>query len=561
MITHKSPISGIASFNNTYVATAGYDNTIILWDAKSGKSIGRGCHDHLVNQCTFNSDGKLLISSGSDYIARVWEIPSMQLKCILNGHSDDVEGLSFHSSKDWVATCSRDKTIRIYDLDGNVLKVLKGHTDDIISVEWIKGSDILVSSADDGTVKYWDVISGKIIKDLSFNDVETDTIAITLDGTIFAGNDEGEIVIIKNDEEPIMKLAHKAGIKRLVYSDEVNKLISLSYDRSFKVWNYTNGTVTLESSHEFNNMVWPRSCSFLNKDEIVFGAFGNKYAQFNLKTERWLDNKIKPTHGINAICEVGRDVYYVGDSGFVYKNNVKISEMGSLCNFIIDFKGVIITGGQTGEVFDAVTGEVYYQHNSPLNCATNFKHNGQSALMVGTYTGKGITLLLTNDNKVEFLKLVSIHDNAIKGISASNEFIYTVCATGAAAYHNLDTFECEYHIEHGHSKIANDCVSYGVNKFASISRDLKLRLWDKEECQTIDTSHRNSLKCISSDASGRYLAIGDYVGFVSVYDIEKKDFVTHNRLSDFGISSISFSSAKNKFLASSYNGKFYEVGV
>jgi hypothetical protein len=54
MICHRSPISGIASIENKYVATAGYDNQVIIWDAVTGQSLARGQHDHLANHVRFS---------------------------------------------------------------------------------------------------------------------------------------------------------------------------------------------------------------------------------------------------------------------------------------------------------------------------------------------------------------------------------------------------------------------------------------------------------------------------------------------------------------------------
>ena len=34
MIRHVSPISGIDAYDDRWVATAGYDNQVILWDAR-----------------------------------------------------------------------------------------------------------------------------------------------------------------------------------------------------------------------------------------------------------------------------------------------------------------------------------------------------------------------------------------------------------------------------------------------------------------------------------------------------------------------------------------------
>jgi WD40 repeat protein len=560
MIKHKSPISGIATFDNKYIATTGYDNIVILWDSKKNESIARGCHDHLVNQCVFSTDGSFLATSSSDYSARIWKVPEMKLVSIINHHTDDVEGLSFHSEKPILATSSRDKTICISDLNGNLIKKLEGHDADVISVEWIKGTDILISSSDDGTVRYWDTITGEVLRILSFSDVETDTIAITKGGAIFAGNDNGEIIIIKEGNIISKTLAHKAGIKRLIYSDVIKKVISLSYDRTFKIWNYNDDVLDLDSIHSYEVIVWARSCAFLNNNEIVFGTFGDKYALFNLREKKWDLNDVKNTGGINSVLIYKNDTYAIGDSGILYINGNSSTQIGSLCNFLIEFKGNIITGGQTGEVFDAISGEILYQHKSPLNCAAKFVNLGVEKLIIGAYTGEGI-ILFNNEGRISLERVLRLHSNAIKGISASVEIIFSVCATGAAAFNSTSDFGCIKYIDKAHSKIANGCTGIKGNYFASISRDLKLRIVNEKNIEEISTLHKNSIKCIASNKIGSLLALGDYNGNCSVYDTQSKKFIKYSKISDFGISSITFDNEKNSFFASSYNGRIIEVNV
>jgi WD40 repeat protein len=82
MIEHTSPVSGIAAYEDKYVATAGYDNQVILWDQSTGSPINRVLHDHLANQCAFNPDGSLLVTSSSDYTARVWSVPELRLVAV-----------------------------------------------------------------------------------------------------------------------------------------------------------------------------------------------------------------------------------------------------------------------------------------------------------------------------------------------------------------------------------------------------------------------------------------------------------------------------------------------
>ena len=68
---HLGPIAGIAS-HEALIATAGYDNRLILWDARTRQAMAMAHHDHPVNQSAFSHDGRWLVSASSDYSARVW---------------------------------------------------------------------------------------------------------------------------------------------------------------------------------------------------------------------------------------------------------------------------------------------------------------------------------------------------------------------------------------------------------------------------------------------------------------------------------------------------------
>jgi WD40 repeat protein len=162
MIEHASPISGIAAYKSDYVATAGYDNFLLLWNPKNKQCIAKAVHDHLANQCSFSSCGKYLVSSSSDYTARLWEIPTLKLLAVFADQRDDVEMTVINHQSKLVATASRDKFVRIYDLEGRLKHRLEGHTADVISVEWLNNRNEVISSSDDGTVKRWNAETGDL---------------------------------------------------------------------------------------------------------------------------------------------------------------------------------------------------------------------------------------------------------------------------------------------------------------------------------------------------------------------------------------------------------------
>jgi WD40 repeat protein len=558
MIEHASPISGIAAYRDKYVATAGYDNQVILWDQPTERPLNRVLHDHLANQCAFSPDGSLLVTSSSDYTARLWSVPDLRLRAVLGDQDDDVEMSVFHPTRELVATASRDHKLRVYDFAGRLVKRFVGHTADVISVEWAGANDELITSSDDGTVKRWSLATGALLADIDLGGVETDTIVISRDGTLYAGNDDGQIVVIRGDATTVVP-AHAAGIKRLVLHGERNLLVSLSYDRTMLLWETAQDGLTQVDKADIPSDVWPRSCAFAAGTTIVFGTFGARYRTYDYGRRAWLDTTVRPTHGANAVCAHG-GVLTVGDAGIVCRDGTELTSLGSLCNFLTPASSLVFTGGQLGRAMDALTGRLLHQHRSPLNCGARFFSGGVEYVVIGAYTGEGLVFEVRPDGGVRHVTDIPLHHNAVKGVAVSGELIFSVCADTSVAWHSTRTFERVHEQAHAHDRIANGCVGLGDGHFASVGRDLKLRLWAPDfTSRVVPTTHPNSIKCVTADDSGRLIATGSYHGHIKVYDRERDAWVADERPTPSGISSLAYDPERALFLASSYDGRVYEL--
>jgi toxoflavin biosynthesis protein ToxC len=557
VIEHLSPISGIAAYKDKYVATAGYDNQVILWDQGTRRAMNRVLHDHLANQCTFNPAGSLLVSSSSDYTARLWSVPDLRLQAVLNDQDDDVEMSVFHPARELIATASRDHKLRVYDFAGNLLKRFAGHAADVISVEWA-GDNELITSSDDGTVKRWSLRTGEMIEDIDLGGVETDTVAVGRDGALYAGNDAGEIVLISGAGKTVIP-AHAAGIKRLVFNDDRTLLVSLSYDRTMLLWDTSGARMTQVGKAEIPADVWPRSCAFAAGETLVFGTFGATYRTYDYGQQAWQDTAVKPTNGINAVCAFDGSEFTVGDAGVVRRDGAVQADLGSLCNFLTPMSSLIVTGGQLGTAMDALTGRILHQHRSPLNCGARFYADGAEHVIVGAYTGEGLLFRL-DDGELRLAAEIRLHDNAVKGVAVSGGRIFSVCADTGVAWHDAGTLELIHKRASAHDRIANGCVALADGHFASVGRDLKLRIWAPDfTSRVVPTTHPNSIKCVAASDNGRLIGTGSYHGHVKVFDRERDDWLTDQRPTTSGISAMCYDAARRVFLACSYDGHVYRI--
>ncbi len=557
---HQGPIAGIAAHGD-WIATAGYDNRVILWRASTREAVGRGLHDHLVNNCSFNHDGSLLVTASSDYSARIWDVPGMRLRAVLAGHGDDVDMAAFSPDGRRVATCALDRLVRVFDLEGRCLHAMPGHSGNILSVTWSPDGRRLISSSVDGTVREWDAAEGRELAVHDIDGVRTDSLVILSDGSIVAGDDDGRIVIVRGGAIRYHP-AHRAGIKKVVFDEASGLLVTLSYDRSIALWQGLRpgaGMPREVARSELPVTVWARAATALGDGRIAVGTFGATYGIFDPRDGGWDMDGVAAGPALNAVAVRDDTVYAIGDAGVLHENGRPRAEMGSLCNFLQFAGNHLYTGGQLGIVFDAHTGRALHQHSSPLNCAASFERDGVRMLAVGSYTGEVLLFEVDAAGALHLRHQIAVDDSAIKGLSAAQGRLFAVCASTLVAWYDLRDGSALRRIPKAHTRIANACCPVADGGFASVGRDRVLRLWLDGEEASYPSPHPNSVKCLVASADGRMLMSGSYGGTVAAFDLHHRRWLPMRRPTSAGISALTYRAARQRFVASSYDGELYEL--
>jgi WD40 repeat protein len=153
---------GVA-FSNTDARVIGCvsaDKCAYLWNHQTGGCISKlEGHEDEVNGISFHTTQQVMCTTSDDCTAIIWDFQEGMKLRTLDCHEKAVYGSTFlgQDQEYNVATCCFDQKLRIFDLrDKRVVFELQGHLDDVIGIDYTEKSRLLATGSDDGCICVWD---------------------------------------------------------------------------------------------------------------------------------------------------------------------------------------------------------------------------------------------------------------------------------------------------------------------------------------------------------------------------------------------------------------------
>ncbi|MBE9104817.1 serine/threonine protein kinase [Nostoc cf. edaphicum LEGE 07299] len=241
--------AGVAGLNRGILASGSWDNTIKLWDVKTGKEIRTLTgHTNWVNSVTFSPDGKFLASGSADCTIKLWQVHTGIEIQTFTGHSDPVSSVTYSprtpatnsQDRQLIASGSNDYTIKLWQIyTGRNIYTLTGHSFFVNCIAFSKNGEIIASGSADNTIKLWHVNTGKEIRTLTGHSDSVWSVAFSQDGQFLAsGSWDNTIKLwhIHSGTEISTLTGHSNYVRCVVFSPDGQTLVSGSDDDTIKIW-------------------------------------------------------------------------------------------------------------------------------------------------------------------------------------------------------------------------------------------------------------------------------------------------------------------------------------
>lgn len=278
---HTNEVTAVAiSPDNKTIASASEDGTVKLWSL--GGKLRRTLKGHTapMTAVAFSPNGKLLATASRDTTISYWNVaallaeasnlPSktaasktaastavlktadeMQPLKKLQGHQADILSIEFSPNSEQLVSASRDRTVKLWNLDGEQIASFRGHQSRINAVTFGPSGRLIASAGSDKTVRLWDLTNPLLTVYLGPN-AGIIGVDISPDGELIAAasDDRGLYLWHRNTNQLIARFDHPDAVLSTAFSPDGTQIVTSSWDGTARLWTTAGNLVTIFSGHD-----------------------------------------------------------------------------------------------------------------------------------------------------------------------------------------------------------------------------------------------------------------------------------------------------------------------
>ncbi|ETO17126.1 WD-40 repeat protein, partial [Reticulomyxa filosa] len=483
-------------------------------------------HSDKVFSVQFSPDGNRIASCSSDKTIRVWDVSSgKQIQC-LEGHSSSVTSVQFSSNGDKVVSGAKDNTIRLWDVSsGKQIQLLEGHSSIVTSVQFSPDGNRIVSSSHDKTIRLWDVLLGKQIQSLEGHTNGVIFAQFSPDGNrIVSGawDDTVRLWDVSSGKQIQSLEGHSSAVASVQFSPDGEKIVSGSYDYTVRLWDASSGKQIYVLDGHLDTV-----------NSVQFSPDGNRIVSGSSdKTIRLWD------------VPSGKQIQSL--EGHV--NSVTFVQFSPNGNKIVSAsldKTIRLWDASSRKQIQSLVG------HSDVVSSVQFSSDGNQ-IVSGSHD-KTIRLWDASSGKQTYT--LEAHSSRILSVQFSPDGKRIVSGSSDKTIRLWDaTSGKQIQSLVGHSGVvASVQFSPDGNRIVSGSSDNTIRLWDVSSGKQIQSlvGHANGVTCVQFSPDGEKIVSGSHDNIIRLWDVlsgkQIQSLVGHTN----GITCVQFSHDGNRIVSSS----------
>lgn len=255
---HQGSVNAAAvSPDGKYIVTSDIDNVAKLFAIENGDCVMTMPHNDVIRSVSFTKDGKYIVTSSLDNTAKSWSVESGECAMTMN-HDKSVYAASFSPDGKYIVTLSNDNTARLWSVESGECIVTMKHDNYVNGASFSKDGDYIATSSLDNTAKLWSVESGACVMIMNH--------AGYVNGAVFSP--DGKSIITYSDDNTaklwslesgkcVKTMNHNAWLN-VTFSPDGKSIVAYNNDNTAKLWSVESGACEMTMNHDN----WVNSTAF-----------------------------------------------------------------------------------------------------------------------------------------------------------------------------------------------------------------------------------------------------------------------------------------------------------